>query len=184
MYDLASQKSAGLPPPPRSIRRRTGALLPINWLTAIFVVILALAGAVMPIYSAMDSRTITNGAVRSAPVVPAVLFAAIWLSLFCVIGYVVCLPWIRQRGLVRNGTATVGKVTGDREVLARQGNNSWFLVLYTFATSDGREISAQMRISRRAYNDVEANLPVTVLYDPARPSRSVAYEFCMYEIER
>jgi hypothetical protein len=95
---------------------------------------------------------------------------------------------LRQRALVRAGVATEGTVV-RKEVSA--GRRPSWAVQYSYraprygAPAGGeaaeKEWQAQMAVSREDFEATQLGAPVTVLYDPLRPGRSLIYAFADYE---
>ena len=88
------------------------------------------------------------------------------------------LPW-QARRLLRTGTAVAGELTGTQPLSGRGGRGG--RVRYRFPTPAGPVYATQWAtdIARRAAYD---GRPVTVVYDPARPTRSVAVELSGYKV--
>ncbi|MEZ0265192.1 MAG: DUF3592 domain-containing protein, partial [Phycisphaerae bacterium] len=86
----------------------------------------------------------------------------------------------RRRWLYTDGTAVPGTVTGGR--VARVKGGTLYYVWYEFAPADGsgRRESKQMVAGPEEYAAALSGRPVTVLYDPGRPKRSVVYEYGGY----
>lgn len=99
-------------------------------------------------------------------------FAAFWNGFIGWIVYAaVVAPW-RVLRLVRTGVAVPGTVISHREAGSKR---TLRFVTYRFTTRDRRELTREMSVVGTA-GPVDGT-PVTVLYDPNRPTRSVAYEF-------
>ena len=88
------------------------------------------------------------------------------------------VPW-RTRRLLRTGTAVAGELTGAQPLPGRRGRGG--RVRYRFPTPAGPVYATQgvTGDARRAAYD---GRPVTVVYDPARPARSVAVELSGYRV--
>jgi hypothetical protein len=91
----------------------------------------------------------------------------------------VLLPPARARRLVREGTLAVGTLIDSRCFTGKGATN---YLRYQFKTADGGVLTKIISVSRAAYEAARMGMAVTVLYDPMRPKRSLAYEYCDYEV--
>jgi hypothetical protein len=85
----------------------------------------------------------------------------------------------RKQRLVREGTVAAGTVLAHREV---RGKSASYYITLGFKTTEGSNNQSEIRIDGKSYWKAYVGSPVTVLYDPAKPSRCVAYEYCGYEV--
>jgi hypothetical protein len=103
-----------------------------------------------------------------ALVIGGVLFYAIWL-----------LP-SRSRWLARHGEATFGTVV-DKNLLGCGGccgrRRSSCTLTYRF-NSQGTPRARRILISPQRYDSAGVKDQVIVLFDPARPSRNIVYDYC------
>jgi hypothetical protein len=101
------------------------------------------------------------------------------LSVFLYLAY--WLPW-RTRHLCRWGQAAAGTIT---ECYTRSGKSTRYYINYQFPDPvTGQQCSHGMEVSGRAlWSKAARGAPVTVLYDPNRPKRSLAYEFAPYRVK-
>ena len=89
------------------------------------------------------------------------------------------VSWVRKRRLVSEGTPAIGTVVAHREV---RGKSPRYLITFSFKISDGTEMRKEVSVGRGAYNRAYVGSPLTVLYDPAKPWRAIAYEYCDFEV--
>jgi hypothetical protein len=99
-----------------------------------------------------------------------VLFYAIWL-----------LPW-RSHWLARNGVATFGAVVEKREIHNGRRHHQ-FTLTYQFKTT-GTLRARRIRISPQRYDSSDVKDLVIILFDPARPNRSIIYDYCDFIASR
>jgi hypothetical protein len=99
-------------------------------------------------------------------------FALFWNGLLSVILYMAWVAPLRQRWLVREGVATIGTVTNKR--IGRVKNNP-YIVSYRFEVA-GEEQTGECWVNAEAYERAHEGMPITVLFDPSRPQRSLPYE--------
>jgi hypothetical protein len=93
-----------------------------------------------------------------------VLFYAIWL-----------LPW-RSHWLARHGIATFGAVVEKREIHNGRRHHQ-FTLTYQFKAM-GTLQARRIRISPQRFDSVDVKDLVLILFDSARPSRSIVYDYC------
>jgi len=85
----------------------------------------------------------------------------------------------RKRRLLREGTAVAGEIIDLR---ANRGRYATHVAKYRFTTGDGKNWEREHWIQRGTYKTLSIGTPVTVVYDPIDPSRSLPYELCeLYE---
>jgi hypothetical protein len=93
-----------------------------------------------------------------------VLFYAAWM-----------LPW-RSRWLAQHGEATFGAVVGKSIVHGRR-RYLYFTLTYQFKALGALQ-ARRIRISPQRYDSAGVKDLVIVLFDPARPSRNIVYDYC------
>jgi hypothetical protein len=93
-----------------------------------------------------------------------VFFYALWL-----------LPW-RAHWLTRHGVATFGAVVEKRIVHSRR-RHLHFTLTYQFK-AHGTLLARRIRISPQRYDSAGVKDLVIILFDPARPGRSIVYDYC------
>ena len=114
--------------------------------------------------------------------------AAFWngcLSVFIWITWIA--PW-RAKQLVKWGEPVPGTILSKHEI---RGKGTSYKISYYFTAhishaADGfeiyaRSLSGSMDVSKSDYDAAYEGQPVTVLMSPARPSRSIVYEYSEYE---
>ena len=99
-----------------------------------------------------------------AMAIGGVLFYAIWL-----------LPW-RSRWLTRNGKATFGAVV-EKTIVHGMRRHLYFTLTYQFKAL-GSLWAHRIRISPQRYDSAGVKDLVVVVFDPARPSRNIVYDYC------
>jgi hypothetical protein len=98
----------------------------------------------------------------------------------------VILIWfiLRKRSrihwLLRQGEACQGTLL-DRRIKLTRSSIKHFLK-YRFIVSGTSEVTKEDRVTRSAYKSAVLGSTLTVLYDPAQPTRGLAYDYCNYEI--
>jgi hypothetical protein len=116
-------------------------------------------------------------------------FALFWNGILCIFLWMAWIaPW-RLRSLLRQGLATAGVII-DKST--RSGNKGAIIysVRYSYEATladdfyiNGPEtFERDMTVTRADYNSAEVGLPVTVIYYPKKPKRSLVYEFAEYEV--
>ncbi len=107
------------------------------------------------------------------------IVAAIFFGLVAVLLSAALIPMYRMRRLIRDGTATAGTVVGQ---FIMPGKAKRYRIRYSFKTADGTEITNVSTISLESFEKATTGSSLTVLYNPANPSRSLPYEYCIYEV--
>jgi hypothetical protein len=112
---------------------------------------------------------------------PMLLFALFWNGIMSIFVYALWIAPLRLRGLVRHGQAVAGQVVTTR---VRRGKSTAYYATFRFTDPEnGQEIEREMILPGSAqYDQTRAGMPVTVLYDPRKPKRAVAYELCGYRV--
>jgi hypothetical protein len=98
-----------------------------------------------------------------ASAIGGVLFYAIWL-----------VPW-RSAWLTRHGKATFGAVV-EKSIIHRGRRHIHFTLTYQFKAL-GSLRARQIRISSERYDSAGVRDLIIILFDPARPSRSIVYDY-------
>lgn len=107
--------------------------------------------------------------------------AGVWAGLVCPFGLAVSIgPRWRRRRLLETGTAVAGEVTAVHDFRRR---GPLVQVDYRFAV-EGRAVQGTMRVARATLGGIDAGRPVTVVYDPRRPGRNVAWELAGFALVR
>jgi hypothetical protein len=92
-----------------------------------------------------------------------ILFYAAWL-----------VPW-RSRWLTRRGEATFGAVV-EKSIIHDRRRHLYFTLTYQFKAM-GILRARRIRISAQRYDSAGVKDLVIVLFDPARPSRNIVYDY-------
>lgn len=98
--------------------------------------------------------------------------AIVWNGFMSFFIYFAWIGPMRRRWLVRDGEATVGRIT---ELTAGRGRGSSNKVAYEFEVN-GRTVSGKSKIGTPELRAAVVGQPITVIYDPNKPKRSVPYE--------
>jgi hypothetical protein len=102
------------------------------------------------------------------------LFSLFWNGIMSAFVYMLWIHPIRQRLLVRNGDTAPGTITRRTET---RGKGTTYTLCYTFRTRFGEVIETKSNVSQAGYHAAFEGAPVTVIYNPSRPKRSVPYEY-------
>ncbi len=108
-------------------------------------------------------------------------FALFWNSMMAVLLYLVWIkPW-RDRRLIRDGRVAEGRILSSR---MHRGRSRAYYATFAFQDADsGREITKQVQLpGAPQFDRAQQGGPVTVLYDPSRPTRAIAYELSGYQV--
>jgi hypothetical protein len=127
-------------------------------------------------YSALDRsprayaryRMITWYTALFGLVIGWIMFYAIWL-----------LPW-RAYWLTRHGQATFGAVV-EKGAIQTLRRNLHFTLTYQFKAC-GTLRAKRIRISWQRYDSADLKDLVIILFDPARPNRSIVYDYCDFVV--
>ena len=132
-------------------------------------------------------QTFGLGPIRHTTPVEAIPYLALLAFLVMGLvwnGIVVMIQWsitvrpLQWRALVRSGTAAAGTVLGVRWV--GKERHPW--CRYAFSAGPGQRLEAEMYIRPEDDQRFAAGAPVTVLFDPQRPKRSVVYLLAPWEV--
>jgi hypothetical protein len=108
----------------------------------------------------------------------AVMIGVVWI-----VGGIVAIRSItaklRIRRILHTGPAAIGTIVYKA---SRPGRSTAYYVTFRFETIAGISYTVKNKVSRDGYDRVGQGSDVTVIYDPRRPQRCVAYECCAYEI--
>ncbi len=113
----------------------------------------------------------------------AIILGAVALVWNTFVGAFMYMLWgvpTRQRWLLRHGEETKGVILG-RTVAAR-GRGTTYRVLYKFTTPSGELIKTGCDVSKEACESSNPGDPVTVIYTPRNPKRSLPYELCDFYV--
>lgn len=110
----------------------------------------------------------------------AILFAGFWNALLFPFVYLLyIMPWRRKR-LVKTGAAGTGKVVARRIDRAPKGSPQ-YVVEYEYLAL-GQSYRGEEMTDESLYNAFPDGRKLSVIYDPKKPSRSVALDLCEWEI--
>jgi hypothetical protein len=144
--------------------------------------------------AAPDHRTLQIRAIKAGPifydklidgpsnawgyVIGVWLFSLFWCTFTGVFVYLLYIQPFRQRLLYRSGNIIAGKIVSKR---TQRGKSTTYYLRYAFALPDGRQFEKEMPTKRALWENAQVDQPVTVLYFPANPKRSVVYDYGPYE---
>ena len=106
-------------------------------------------------------------------------FALIWNGIMFLFFFSLCLAPLLERGLLRDGEATLGQITGKR---IHRGKSTTYYLAYRAITADGTEQSGKMSVDKADYDEAQVADEVVILYDPRRPRRTVLYKYSQYAV--
>lgn len=108
------------------------------------------------------------------------VFATFWNGVMVFLWWTLYIrPW-QYRWLVKNGKATQGVIT-KKDI--KKNKTTTYLIEYQFQLfAYGQPIVGKMEARKEDWDHLQANSPVTVLYHPDKPKRSVVYECADYEV--
>jgi hypothetical protein len=106
-------------------------------------------------------------------------FTVFWDAFLVLFISLMVVPLLREKRLISQGTPAAGTITGHHLI---RGKSTAYSITYRYHISDGTEINGRKMVTRTLYNSAVIGSAVTVLYDPAKPKRSVPYEFSNYEV--
>ena len=106
------------------------------------------------------------------------LFGCFWCLITGALFNVLYIHPRRERQLCRSGKAILGKVLSKH---VSRGKSTAYYLRYAFITPNGQHILGDQSIALKEWQSVEPGQPTIVLYDPAKPHRSVMYEYAAYK---
>jgi hypothetical protein len=114
---------------------------------------------------------------------PIWLCALFWNSIISVFLYIAWVVPIRNRNLVRFGDPVGGQITGKSVI---RGKSTTYRLDYEFTPiGDHQPRKGSIAVAAKAiFDQAIEGQNVTVLYNPSRPGRNVAYEFSDYVVTR
>jgi hypothetical protein len=101
-------------------------------------------------------------------------WSLLWNGFVWTVMYIIWVVPIRGRLLAKNGPAAPGVITSRKE---KRGRGSTYTLFYTFRTAAGHLVRAKSDVRLEGYRAAYEGAPVTVIYDPRKPTRSLPYEF-------
>jgi hypothetical protein len=112
---------------------------------------------------------------------PMWFWALFWNAIMSVFLYVAWVAPIRSRNLVRFGEPVGGQITGKNTI---RGKSTTYRLNYEFIPlGDHQPRKGSIAVNtQRLFDQATEGQNVTVLYDPNRPGRNVAYEFGDYVV--
>jgi hypothetical protein len=105
-------------------------------------------------------------------------FTLFWCAITGVFVHFLYIQPYRQRLLYRSGEVTSGKIVSKRTI---RGKSTSYNLRYAFTLPDGRTFEKEMSTQRALWEKAQVDQPVTVLYSPAHPKRSIVYDYGPYE---
>jgi len=120
---------------------------------------------------------------KSHPVRQTIMFAVaaiFWNGLMSIFLYASWYVPLRETWIAKFGTATEGTIRSKR---IRKGKSNTYHVGYEFKSSTGETINGEQTTTRVLHDSATEGQPVTVLYLPDKPKRSLAVEYCSLKVE-
>ncbi|MBX7096777.1 MAG: DUF3592 domain-containing protein [Myxococcaceae bacterium] len=109
-------------------------------------------------------------------------FGLFWNGILGTVNYRLWVSPRRRRNLVVRGEATTGTVVSKTRLLGRRGARTYRLRLkYLDREGGDHEVDDTAR-DEAAFDALSEGGSVTVLFDPERPARALAYESCEYRV--
>lgn len=110
----------------------------------------------------------------------AIIFGGFWNAILSPFVYLLYIkPW-RCKKLVKTGEAGTGKVVA-RRIDHRGKGGPLFVVEYEYLAL-GQSYRGKEMTDERCYQAFSKGRKLSVIYDPKKPSRSVALDLCEWEI--
>jgi hypothetical protein len=106
-------------------------------------------------------------------------FGLFWNGVLFTLFLTFCLAPLLERRLLRDGEATIGRITGKR---VNRGKSTTYHLAYRGLTADGTELIGEMSVDQADYNAAQVGEEVLILCDPLRPRRSVLYKYSQYAV--
>jgi hypothetical protein len=123
-------------------------------------------------------KHIDSSATAWSYVVGVWCFSLFWCAVTGVFVYLLYIQPYLQRRLYRSGETTPGKIISKR---TQRGKTTTNYLRYAFTLPDGRQFEKEMPTKRTLWEIAQIDQPVTVLYSPSNPKRSVVYDYGPYE---
>lgn len=111
---------------------------------------------------------------------PLGAWAIFWNGILASFFYMFWVQPIRRKQLYRSGRGTPGTIVHKRSQSG--GKTLTFKVAYRYTSDTGASLSAEMKTSRDRWEQATIGQPVTVLYWPDNPRRSIVYELGEYRV--
>ena len=107
--------------------------------------------------------------------------ALFWNGILSVFVYAFWVRPTRERSLIRHGEVARGTIVSTR---TRQGRGPNYFATFRFAEpATGFDVQREMEISGLVdFASLRPGYPLTVLFDPRKPRRAIAYELCGYRV--
>jgi hypothetical protein len=123
----------------------------------------------------------------SSPPLGLLFFALGWNAFLSMFLWIAWVAPLRLRSLLRHGRVTRGVVLAKE---MRPGKSTTYVIRYSYQvpldeesyiSSKPETLEREMSVQREEYAAATIGQPVTVIYHPRRPRRSVIYEFSEYQ---
>jgi hypothetical protein len=108
-------------------------------------------------------------------------FALVWFALTAAAVYAGIIQPRQIRHVLQTGSTTTGVIT-DKRTRKHKQSRSYYLE-FGYEPPNHSPITRTQKVSRAVYDEVPVGQPVTVVYDPAKPKRAVAYEYGDYDVD-
>jgi hypothetical protein len=87
--------------------------------------------------------------------------------------------WLLPRRIIRDGVAVIGRITDKR--MEPAGRSKAPTLFYEYQPTGAEVVKSRMSVSRKTFAAAEPKSSVVVVYDPAKPWRSLIYDVCDFE---
>ncbi|HZU95928.1 MAG TPA: DUF3592 domain-containing protein [Planctomycetota bacterium] len=126
----------------------------------------------------LHGTAITEDRTAWAQVPQWIFVACFWNGIVSVFVYQLSIAPLRRRSLIKNGQVTQGEIASKR--IGQK--NARFVTFRFFGPTSDEAIMSEMAVTKEVHEAAVAGTPVTVLYDPRKPSRAIAYELSGYVV--
>jgi hypothetical protein len=123
-------------------------------------------------------KPIDNSSGAWTYVVSVWFFSLFWCGITGIFVHFLYIQPYRQRLLYRSGEITAGTIVSK---YTRRAKSTTYYLRYAFTLPDGRHFEKVMPTRQNLWQSAEVNQPVTVLYSPSNPKRSIVYDYGPYE---
>jgi len=138
---------------------------------------------VLPLTPGINSRIVTAAGIKASDIPGVFLMMLFWNGILSIFWWGLLIKPLRDRKLVIEGTACLGVIL-DKKMTG--GKTTTYSIAYRFEPGAGsmirtETITGKMAIRSKDWDAVRQGDPVTVLYDPTKPKRNIAYDFADYK---
>src|SRR5258706_3502604 len=106
------------------------------------------------------------------------LWAVFWNGVVSIFVWQLYILPLRRRWLAKNGQAIWGSIVGKNTRPLKNGQS--YHLRYAYHIASGIHNTSEITVSKREFDRAELPRKALVLYSPAKPTRSILYEFGDY----